>query len=282
MTKIYHSIRAMLVVFLSLMISQTAYAELLITPTRVLIKDNERFALVTLVNTSNSLKTYEIGFRYFKMREEGGLYDGVEKSVTDFDLGKSLMFSPKRISLTPGASQKIRLSLRRPAEPIPLGDYRVHLTFSSIPNDPKAEAAMQPKRESLSQDRKIGAEVKIYVGFTIPVVLRVGESNAKATIGQVSLSTNEKGNMQVNVPFNRDEGPYSVIGHLFIFHLKPDGTEEKVGEMSNAHIFPEVKRRVFNVALTKNVHSGSLKVVLRSGERGVDTILAEKTFPIQQ
>lgn len=257
--------------------ASAARAELLITPTMVAFDDKERFEIVTLVNTSNEMKSYTIGLRYNKMRESGAIYDPVEKSVTDFDLGKHLTFTPKRITLMPGAKQRVRLALKRPSEPIPPGDYRVHLEFSSVPVDEKTFNAVKPNKE-----KKVGAVVDIYVGFSIPVLLRVGQEDVKAGIEQIKFESTAEGGQQVQVPIQRQGGPYSLLGHLFVYQVTADGKEDLIGEVSNANIFPEVNRRVFKVVMNKKINpTGSIKVVYRNYDKQANQIFAEKVFPLQ-
>jgi fimbrial chaperone protein len=265
----------LVMVFVSGVWMNSARAELTITPMRVVLGDKDRFATVTLVNTSQKTNTYTIGFRYQKMRESGSVYDTVDKSVTDFDLGKHLNFSPRRITLAPGAKQKVRLALRRPAEAIPPGDYRVHLEFSSVPDQNKKP------NEIKTNEKRVGAVVDIYVGFSIPVILRVGEPSVTAGIEQISITRAASGAMQVVVPVTRGGGAYSILGHLFVYHIGADGKEEVVGEVSNAHVFSEVNRRVYNVVLNKEIRGGSLKVVMRNFDKNDPFVYAEKTFPMQ-
>lgn len=269
-------------------ISAPAQAELMITPMTVIVKDNERFALVTLVNSSRELKTYEMGLNFTKMREEGAMYDMVDKPVTDFDLSKHISFTPRRISLAPGASQKIRLAIRRPAEAIPPGDYRVHLVFSSVPADGKlskdggSEPIPSTPQTAQNGEAKVKAGVRLYVGFSIPVILRVGKPDVSAQIGDMTLSKTDSGQMQVNLPILRQGGSYSILGELRLYQTGADGKQEEIGSIGNANIFPEINRRVFRIVLTKPLKSGAtVKAVYKDTPKQGDTVYAEKSFPIQ-
>ncbi len=263
-----------------LLFSSVIYADIVITPTRVVFEDRDRFASVMLVNPGDKTSTYEMKWRFFKMQETGPAYRAVEESVTDFDLSKYIIFSPKRVSLAPGASQKIRLALRRPAE-IPDGDYHVHLGFAPVPD----------KIENIAGADVDGAtrpavSVKINVGYTIPVILRSGKVDVSAFIERISLSRNRvNGLLRVAVPVRREGGPYSILGHLIIYHIDENGRQERVGEISNAHIFPEVDRRVFDVQLIKDIKGGALRVVMydhQYNKNEVDNfIYTERTFPLE-
>ena len=254
-----------------------AYADLLITPTRVIFDGRDRYAVVTLVNSGDKPQSYEMGWFFFEMQEEGVAYKTVDEPPGDFDLSKHIVFTPRRVRLMPGAKQKIRLALRRP-ESIPDGDYHVHLRFAALPE--ASDSIVQ--RPSVGADGEVrsGAVVNINVGYSIPVVLSVGENDAKAEIGRLELERNQvSGRLNALVPVVRS-GKHSVMGHLFVYHLASDGTEQLVGEISNAHIFPEVDRRVFTVPLSRDISGGSLRIVMRHYDRERELVYDEKTFPL--
>lgn len=248
-----------------------AHADLLITPTRVVLNEGDRYATLTLVNPGDKPQTYEMGWRYFKMQEEGDTYKPTDKSVTEFDLTKYIMFTPRRVTLAPGAKQKIRLRLSRP-DNIPPGDYRGHFEFAGVKEpEPQVSLAKNAKKASVS----------INVGYTIPVVLRVGQPDVKITIDRVKFERNKvNGRLDAYVPLLRSGGPYGAMGYLYLIHVTSDGKEEVVGEIGNAHIFPEVNRRVVQVPLTKDISGGKLKVVLYNFDTNNRFILAQNEFPL--
>jgi len=246
-----------------------AYADMTITPTRVVFEDRDRFSEVTLINTSDKKKSYEVGWRFFKMVEDRMAYEEVEGSLTEFDVSKYIVFTPRRVTLAPGGKQKIRLALRRPAE-VPAGEYRAHLEFRGLPD-------VEPPKEM--EPGKASAMVKINVGYSIPVVFRAGEPDDGAVIENVSFKRNEQnGRLHALVKIVRT-GAYGALGHLYIYNDK----DEVIGEIGNAHIFPEVGTRIFDVPLIdENLSGSNIRVALKhydqiSGSRVYD----EKTIPIQ-
>ncbi len=251
-----------------------AKADLTITPTHIVFDGRERFAAITLINTGDEQMTYQMGWRYFRMQETGPAYKSSETSVTEFDLSKHIVLTPRRVTLLPGAKQRIRLALRRPEE-VPDGDYHAHLAFSPVVEVP----------DSLEQEKPT-AGIKINVGYTIPVVLRAGDIDVNFDIADVGVIVNEKtGKFKALINVNRSGGPYGAMAHLYVYHKGHSGGEEElVGELHNAHIFPEVNHRVFDVFLTKDIRAGgSLRVVLEHSDKDEDKkfVYAEKTFPLQ-
>ena len=282
MKKAILNIFVCLAVMLSaLVIAKPVSADMLITPTRIVFEGRDRFGVVTLVNPGDKATTYEMGWRYFKMQESGNPYVAVGQPVTEFDLSKHVVFSPRRVTLEPGAKQKIRLALRRPAE-IPDGDYHVHLGFFVVPEAPEVPIVNNDDTFGPKQPQ---ANVKVNVSYTIPVVLRSGEVGVTSSIEDIELKRNPRnGFLTVVVPVTRGGGSHSVLGHLMVYHVDENGREERVGEISNAHIFPEVDRRLFDVQLIKDIKSGSLRIVMFDYKfdrnRTDNYIYTERTFSL--
>tara|TARA_R110001592_G_scaffold20926_9_gene84616 strand:- start:2631 stop:3479 length:849 start_codon:yes stop_codon:yes gene_type:complete len=256
-------------------------ANILITPTRVVFEGRERFASVTLANNGDKARTYNIDWVYFKMNEGDGTYKVEDAPPTDFDLSKYLVYSPRRVTLAPGASQKVKLALRRPNE-IPEGDYHVHLRFAVDPEMPE-DIIEHQGRDIQKGEGRSGAAIRVNVSYSIPVILIVGKPDVEARIGALSLKRNENtGGLSALIPVERVGKPYSILGHMYVYHVDDKGNEDKVGEISNAHIFAEANNRVFDVSLIKEISGGSLRVVLdRYDDQSGKTPYAEKTFPLE-
>lgn len=254
-----------------LVYAMPAQADLMITPTRLVFEARDRFKEVTLVNSGSEPQVYEMSWAYFRMQEFGAGYKPSEVSITEFDASKYIQFTPRRVTLAPGASQKIRLALRRP-EVAPEGDFHVHLKFASVP-----DAIIDGKTNS-----KPRAVVSINIGYTIPVVFRSGEPSVHAVIDPIRIDRNPaNGMLKAVVPVRRQGGPYAILGHLFVYHVDKRGKETRVGEISNAHIFPEVDKRVFDVHLVEEITGGSLKVVMKHYTLDDAQTYAVKTFPLE-
>lgn len=250
-----------------------AKANITLLPTRVLFEEGDRFKEVTLVNTGDKTKTYEMSWNFFRMQEQNPPYTTADGPITEVDPSKYISFTPRRVTLQPGAKQKVKLVLRRPKDPLPPGDYHIHLRFAGITPPPIAGQDIPEEKKTV---------VSINVGYTIPIVLRVGKSDVSAEIEPVTLKRNElNGRLNVMVPIKRIGGPYSVMGHLYVYHIGQDGKEERVGEISNAQVFPEVGHRLIEVPLIKKISGGSLRVILRNFDPNNNYILAEKIVPLQ-
>jgi P pilus assembly chaperone PapD len=266
------------IIMLSVSVHKQACASLMILPTNIVFEGRERYADVTLINNGLDTKNYLLEWTYHKMLPETGAYELLENlEEGEFDLSKYVVLSPKRVRLEPNAKQKIRIALRRPNDIAP-GDYHVHLRFTAVPDEQEVESAVDN-----SDGPKAEASVKFVVSYSIPVILRVGESDAKAKLGQLSLERNQNsGLLDVLVPVERlSENPYSILGYLLVYHIAEDGNEELVGELSNANIFPEIDSRTFRAFLTKEITGGSLRVVLNEREKDNANMYVERIYPLQ-
>lgn len=233
-------------------VSLPAKANIALTPTIVLIKPGQRYADVHIVNTTNSPQSYEISWKHYKMQEGTGSYAAAESSATDFDLAQNIVFTPRRVLLPPKGAQKVRLAVRLKQGAPPAGDYRAHLSLMNKARGPSNTDEEVGPREN-------AAMVGMNVGFSIPVVYRVGDDKgAPATIGNVTTRINPKTNkIEAIIPVTRGQGNYGVIGRLTVNY-----NGKKVGDKANANIFPEINGRVFEVPLNIQVLSGgSLEVV---------------------
>ena len=271
MNKIIKLIACMGVFLCAFLSVSKAYADITITPTRVVFEDRDRFSEVTLVNSGNKAETYDIGWQFYRMFEgREAPYELVESSVTEFDLTQHMVYTPRRVTLAPGAKQKIRLALRRPPEVQP-GEYRAHMTFKGVRDDLNTDGQAATTTS---------AAVKINVSYSIPVVFRAGEPDIAASIDNVSFQRNpNNGLLEALVTISRSGSPYGVLGHLFVY----DPTGKVIGEISNAHIFPEIQTRIFKVPLTdeSNISGGNIKLVLKHYSKDEGKIYAERLVPVQ-
>lgn len=248
----------------------SAYAELSIIPTRVLFEDRDRFEEVILLNTGDETRTYDMSWEFFRMLEGSSksMQERVDGPISDFDLSKHVVFSPRRVTLAPKGRQKIRLALRRPGE-VPVGDYRAYLRFS-----PTFEAQVPDSSPAQGQS----AAVNFRYRFAIPVIFQSGDLDVKAKIKSMNFERNEKnGNLVARINITRS-GVHSALGHLFVY----DGQGEVIGEISNAHVYSEVGNREMRVLLsTDNLSGQTIVVEYRHFDKDKNIVFDKREFPIQ-
>lgn len=250
-----------------------ALATVTVTPMIAVIEGRNRYADINLINTSQKTESYQVGWRFYKMKEGEGTYENAESSLTEFDLSQHLVMTPRRVSIEPGGMQKIRLGLRLKGEPPAPGDYRAHLMLMQDKAVEQNPAAPEPLEKG-----KVKIGVGVNVGLSIPVVYRVGESDVKPVIGDISRQINPNtGKIELLIPITREgEGRYGILGDLLV---KRDGV--LLGEIANANIFDEVQTRVFKVALNvSELSGGNLEIIYKHYDKLNQTVFAQKTVPV--
>lgn len=250
---------------------RSANATITITPMVVVIEGRDRFADVNVINSSGKDMSYAVDWLYFKMIGDDGAYEELTSSLTEWDLAKHIVYTPKRFSLKPSDLQKVRLGLRLNGEPPAPGDYRAHLLIKQAK---PPVASTTPMTQEGQPKARVG--VSIDVGFSIPVIYRSGVSDATAHIGDISVKANAKsGRPDIVIPVERRGGPFGLIGSIFVYN-----NDKLVGELPNANIFSEVNSRTFVIGATTNtLEPGTIRVVYKDYNKKKETIYAEKSVP---
>ena len=209
-----------------------AAGDLLVAPTRVIL-DGSRGTEVVLNNIGSEPATYRISLEIKRMTAEGGLDEIAEENVTPAERAAldMIAFSPRRVTLPPNQPQVVRVGVRLP-EGTPPGEYRAHMLFRSVPDTAPASVEPKPAGEGVSI-----ALTPIY-GITIPVIVRVGDLGADATIGEAWVSDTQDG-----PAFNFDlarSGNRSVYGDIEV--TRP-GVPEPLLVARGIAVYPEVLAR---------------------------------------
>jgi len=175
-----------------------------------------------------------------------------------------IAFSPRRVTLPPNQPQVVRVGVRVP-EGTPPGEYRAHMLFRAVPGAVPATADAKPASMGVSI-----ALTPIY-GITIPVIVRVGDLGAEASIGEAWVSEDLDG-----PAFNFDlkrTGGRSVYGDIEV--TRP-GIAEPLLVARGIAVYPEVAERTVSLRVPGEV-AAKLKGPVRiryseDREIGADTI----------
>ncbi len=211
-----------------------AAGDLLVAPTRVVL-DGSRGTEVVLNNIGAQPATYRISLEIKRMTAVGGLDEIAEDNAnpaekTALDM---IAFSPRRVTLPPNQPQVIRVGVRVP-EGTPPGEYRAHMLFRAVPD---AAAAVAADPAAPASGGVSIALTPIY-GITIPVIVRVGDLGADATIGEAWVGDTPEG-----PAFNFDlarSGNRSVYGDIEV--TRP-GVPEPLLVARGIAVYPEVGAR---------------------------------------
>ncbi len=192
--------------------------------------------------------------------------DGSFETITDPDSGqyfadKNIRFFPRSVTLPPNEAQVVKVQLLR-ANDLKPGEYRSHFYFRSIP-----KVVALGEEETAVDTTSIAVRLVPVFGITIPVIIRIGQSNTKVSLSDLALEVNEDSNPRFSLKFNR-EGNFSVYGDLAVDHISSDGTITRVGIANGIAVYTPNSVRYFQFDLYKipgvDYRSGKLLVVFSS------------------
>ena len=256
-----------------------AHANITVSPLRVIFDGRTRSAEVMLLNMSTEENTYRIGWVYNK-QQENGQYERIDTPLNpDFDPAQFIKFSPRQVTIPPSGRQKVRLSLRKPAD-LPDGEYRAHMIFQNLPDD-NADPSIGPPAEGVS----IGFSVTL--GFSIPVTVRQGEYDAQVNITNPRfLSPADVGSKEtqpfLEITLNRT-GKHSTLGRVIVTWDRSEKEGKRVGILNNVSLFPEIGKRITRIPLSENaISGGNLTVTYHGDGPQKGQILAQTVIPVGQ
>ena len=211
--------------------------DLLVAPTR-LVLDGRRGTEIVLNNIGDEAATYRISVEFRRMTSDGRLVDVAEPTAEERLAQEMILYAPRRVTLAPHQPQSIRISARAP-QGLADGEYRVHLLFRAIPPaKPVVTAAEAAPATGLRF-----ALTPIY-GVTIPVIVRLGNLQAKAGIANVHLAT-QSGKPAVALDLSRS-GDRSTFGEVRV--LKP-GVKNPIAIQKAVAIYKEISTRQVTIPL---------------------------------
>ena len=219
----------------SLMLAPTASAgvgDLLVAPTRVILNGG-RGTEIILKNVGDATATYRVSAEFRRMTPEGKLVAVTDPNGDEKAAEEMVIFAPRKVTLPPNEPQSIRVSARAPAN-LSDGEYRIHLLFRAIP-DPKPVTDTAPKQG-------VSFRLTPVYGVTIPVIVRLGNVEAKAAIADVRHVA-AKGRDEVTLTLTR-QGNRSLFGEVRVMKA---GVKNPVAIAKGIAIYREIDHRTVSV-----------------------------------
>ena len=202
--------------------------DLLVAPTRIVL-NGSRGAEIILSNIGDDVATYRISVELRRMKEDGSLEDVAVANDKEKTAQAMILYAPRRVTIAPNEPQTIRISARAP-QGLPDGEYRAHLLFRAVPPPRPVKPAAEVKG--------IAFELIPIYGVTIPVVIRMGNLQAKVGIANVQLAS-EGGKPAVALDLVRG-GDRSVFGDVRVFKA---GVKEPIAIQRGVAVYTEVGSR---------------------------------------
>lgn len=224
----------------SVFFTSTVYAEVMITPTRVLLENGQRSSELIIVNKGDEEAAFRLSIENRRMTVDGSLelaetaHEG-EKFVKDF-----VRFSPRRVILRPGQRQTVRVSVD--TSDLPPGEYRSHLRVLSAPTS----AGRQLQSMTASPTDDISIQLVAIRSLTIPVIARVGKLDAQVMLAAAEL----KENARLEIDMQRS-GSSSAYGNFYIY---TEGEQDPVFYARGIALYTPNEQRVVKLPLPASVN----------------------------
>ncbi len=235
----------------------SAQGNLLITPRRVIFEGSKRSVDLNLANIGEDSATYAISMVQIRMKEDGGFETITEPDPGQLFADKNIRYFPRSVTLGPSEAQVVKIQLIKVNELLP-GEYRSHFYFRSVPNT-------KPLGEENTGNDSSSISIKLtpIFGITIPVIIRIGEYDAGATLADISLQNENDTLKSIGMTLKRS-GSMSVYGDIAVDHISSQGKTTRVGIANGVAVYtPNTSRRFkFNLNNVKDLDytSGKLKV----------------------
>lgn len=229
-----------------LLIPVTAHAELMLYPTRVVIEDRQRGGHVEMINRSQETQTFRIGLYNSRMTEAGEIVVAETPEPGELFAKDMLVFTPRQVTLRPGQSQTVRISIRRPAN-LATGEYRTHLRFSRMTD---ADGPTNLETAVKLPPGQVGILLQAMIGASIPVIVRQGTTQAEVTLDSPALISAKGGNPPIFYARFHRKGTRSVYGDLKAFYTPPGRRPIEVGKMGGVSVYVPNATRTIRMPLT--------------------------------
>ncbi len=240
-----------------------AYSQgnLLVTPRRVVFDGSRRVMELNLANTGADTSKYNVSLIQYRMNEDGSFTEITEPDPGQLFADKNIRFFPRTVTLGPNEAQVVKMQVTNMDKLAP-GEYRSHVYFRSVP---KLTAL---GTEDLKKDTTaVSVQLTPVFGITIPVIIRVGENDAKVTFSDIKFTSFNDTTNILEMRFNRT-GKMSVYGDLRVVHISDNGKQNPVASLNGIAVYTPNASRVLKVNLDKvnnvNYKSGKLLITFLS------------------
>lgn len=223
--------------------------QVMVSPGSIIFEGRDRGGEVFVANTGDSTATYRLEPAHFEMREDGTLVE-VEGDPPPDSAVDMLRYSPRQFQLSPGESQTVRLAVRKPASLAP-GEYRAHLKVINIGAVAEAPTVEQP-------DGTL-AQINLRVTRAIRIVVRHDISGAEATLGELSATKGEGGQIELSFQV-RKEGGSSSRGEYAVFVRDSSGTTTETLVHRGVIVYPELESREVSLAVPAEKLAGAAEL----------------------
>lgn len=271
---------ASLLAAIALFVPAVVHADLMLYPTRVVMTGNQRSAQVEIINRGTGSETYRINLVNRRMSETGEIVDAAEPQDGEQFANTMLVYTPRQVTLQPGESQTVRISVRKPAG-LADGEYRSHLQFDRV-----ADATGAADLESIARPEagQVAIVLQALIGASIPVIVRHGQTSASVTLSELEVvpATGDAKPL-LAFTFNR-VGNQSVYGDVLAIYTPAGGKPVEVGKVNGIAVYVPNAKRIARIPLTlpegAALKGGSIRLTFSERPDAGGKLLAEASVAV--
>lgn len=236
--------------------------QLTVFPKRVVFSDRQRTAEVTLINQGDRPLTYRIELIEQRMTPAGTLEIMEPASGGTRSAIGLLRYSPRQVTVAPGAPQTVRLLLRKPEDLAP-GEYRVHLLCRALPAESEGNDV-----EALDGGEALAVKVIPIPAVSIPILVRHGDGlRVSARLAGLDF---DPGSRTLSYRLER-EGDLSVYGDVTAtFEPADGGPGQVVGRARGVAVYADLDGVEQRLTLDPGFAAGRGRLRLRFASRPED------------
>ncbi|WP_264753029.1 fimbrial biogenesis chaperone [Marinobacter psychrophilus] len=252
---------------------------MMLYPTRIVFAGNQRAAQLELINNGTESATYRISLVNRRMSETGA-FSGIDVPLPGEQFAEDMLrYSPRQVTLAPGAGQAVRIMVRKPANLAP-GEYRSHMLFAKQPNP---EGRTSVESSNATADNEIGITLTALVGASIPVIVRHGNTDASVALTHLDLRRPADKAPVLGFVMERS-GNQSVYGDLTISFTPYSGSEQVIARANGVAIYTPNPLRRASISLGQlngsRLTNGALRVTYREQAEDGGALLVETVLQL--
>jgi hypothetical protein len=262
-------------------------ANLNISPKRITFDRNHRSATVYIFNQGSAAGSFDISFVDRVMLPDGQILPVLEaqakpeaKAVADRvqSAQSILQVAPRRVTLSPGQGQTVRLRITAsPADPS-VAELRTHLTISTLP--PRDSGTTAEAAAANAQTNELRFQINALLGLSIPAIVRLNDPDVRAGLENPHISLE-----RLNGPSGPQTptlsldlvrlGPNSLFGNIEV-HIQGQPKSAALGLSRGVGVYTEIDRRTMRIPLTRAPAPGEhLEVTFTDDDTSPGKLLAK-------
>lgn len=248
---------------------------LLLTKTRVELEGRARSDAISISNNGKVPGVYRIELINKRMNEDGSIVAAETAREGELFADEILRIAPRRVTIAPGDTQKIRVLARKPKN-LAEGEYRSHLLISAE----RIEESVSPFSDKPSDDNnQLSIIMQANFSVSIPIIIRHGELSYQSNISDIVIGNPAPNVQDITFIIHRN-GTRSTYGDIQIVHTDIAGKETVLKTMAGLAVYTPTKKRTIRVPLDIpkgfNPKGGTITVTYTEKEKQGGKIIAQQ------